>query len=110
MSCPPPPHAARLAVVLRALLALAAPMLSTACASASKRYEQGQTLEREGRPADAAARYVQALRKNGTLESARAGLRDAGARAIADYLRQAAEDSAGHADRAGDAFLAIDDL
>jgi hypothetical protein len=94
-----------------AVLVLALPVWLSACASANKRYEQGQRAEREGRPADAAARYVQALKKDGSLESARTGLRDAGARAVADYVAQAAaEDAAGRPDRAADAFLAADDL
>src|SRR5438874_4362552 len=86
-------------------------VMLAACASASKRYEQGQKLEREGRAADAAQRYLQALKKDRTLESARVGLRDAGARAVADYVRQAAsEDSAGNADGAADAFVSADAL
>jgi len=93
------------------VLTLAVPALLSACASASKRVEQGQKLEREGRAADAAARYVQALKKDRTLEGARAGLRDAGARAIDEWVRQAAaDDSGGRSDRAADAFLAADDL
>ena len=86
-----------------AVLVLALPVWLSACASANKRYEQGQRAEREGRAADAAARYVQALKKDGSLESARTGLRDAGARAVADYVAQAAaEDAAGRPDRAAD--------
>jgi len=94
-----------------AFLTIALLSLLSACASANKRVEQGQRLEREGRAADAAARYVQALRKDGALESARAGLRDAGTRAVADYLAQAAAaDTAGRPDDAADAFVAADAL
>jgi hypothetical protein len=80
-----------------------------ACASANKRYEQGQQLQREGRPAEAAERYIQALKKDSRLDSARAGLRSAGAAAIDQYLRTAAAPSTAPA-AAADAYLAADDL
>lgn len=81
----------------------------SACASANKRYEQGQQLQREGRPAEAAERYIQALKKDSRLDSARAGLRSAGGAAIDLYMRTAS-DPATQAPVAADAFLAIDDL
>jgi tetratricopeptide (TPR) repeat protein len=80
-----------------------------ACTSATKRYEQGQELQREGRSAEAAERFIQALKKDSRLDSARAGLRTAGAAAIATYLRTAS-DSTTPADAAADAYLAVDDL
>lgn len=81
----------------------------TACASANKRFEQGQELQRAGRPADAAERYIQALKKDSRLDSARAGLRTAGAAAIDGYLRTAA-DPVTQPDAAAEQYLAIDDL
>ncbi|MFL5387044.1 MAG: hypothetical protein ACJ8GN_31500 [Longimicrobiaceae bacterium] len=86
---------------LRAVLAAALAASAGACASASKRYEQGVRLEEQGRAADAAQRYVDALKKDRTLADARARLQDAGQRAIADYLRDA--DAAEAAGRYGDA-------
>ena len=70
-------------------IAFALALSLTACASANKRLEQGQELQRSGRPAEAAERYIQALKKNSRLDSARVGLRTAGAAAIEDYMRVA---------------------
>lgn len=92
----------KLSIVIGVALSLAA------CASATKRVEQGQELQRQGRPAEAAERYIQALKKDQKLDSARAGLRSAGAAAIDGYLRTAATDPNPYA--AADAYLAIDDL
>ncbi|HET9424511.1 MAG TPA: hypothetical protein VFO55_03995 [Gemmatimonadaceae bacterium] len=90
-------------------IALAVALSLSACASATKRYEQGQDLQREGRHAEAAERYIQALKKDGRLDSARAGLRVAGAAAIENYLRVAAAPST-TPDGAAEAYIAIDDL
>jgi tetratricopeptide (TPR) repeat protein len=90
-------------------IAIAAVLSLTACASANKRLEQGQELQRSGRPAEAAERYIQALKKDQRLDSARAGLRTAGATVIDSYLRSAA-DPAANPYTAADAYLAIDDL
>ena len=91
-------------------LALAFAALSlTACASANKRLEQGQKVESEGRPAEAAERYIQALKKNSRLDSARAGLKRAGAAAMEQYMRTA-NDPATQAPVAADAYLSFDDL
>jgi hypothetical protein len=80
-----------------------------ACASAAKRVEQGQELQRAGRPAEAAERYIQALKKDQRLDSARVGLRTAGAAAIDAYLRTAA-DPVANPYGAADSYVAIDDL
>ena len=66
-------------------------------------------MQRAGRPAEAAERYIQALKKDQKLDSARVGLRTAGAAAIDGYLRTAA-DPVGNPYRAADAYIAIDDL
>ena len=60
------------------------------CASATKRLEQGAELESQGRYAEAAARYVQALRKDPGLPEARAGLARAGVQAIEENRSNAA--------------------
>ncbi|HKP76282.1 MAG TPA: hypothetical protein VJT67_12215, partial [Longimicrobiaceae bacterium] len=70
----------------RGASALVAALALAGCASASKRYEQGVQLEQQGRPADAARRYIDALKKDPSLSDARARLLDAGQRAIADDL------------------------
>jgi tetratricopeptide (TPR) repeat protein len=79
------------------------------CASAGKRYEQGAKLQLEGRHAEAAERYIQALKKDSRLDSARAGLRASGAAAIDQYLRIAADPST-QAPAAADQYLAVDAL
>lgn len=95
--------------MIRKLLVVGAALSLTACASANKRLEQGQDLQRSGRPAEAAERFIQALKKDSRLDSARAGLKSAGAATIAGYLNTAA-DPATQPDGAADAFVAIDDL
>src|SRR5947208_1226122 len=102
-----------MSIIGRSLSTAAALLAVAACTSATKRYEQGQAFEREGRPADAADRYIQALRKDARLESARIGLRAAGAAAIAKDLRSvdnADRTTVDGADAAADAVVAIDDL
>jgi len=96
---------------LRALLLVALATSAAACASAGKRYEQGVQLEQQGRAAEAAARYVDALKKDRTLADARTRLLDAGQRAIADYLRDAdaAEASGLYAD-AAESLRRLDEL
>lgn len=92
-----------------ALLALAA--LATGCASASKRYEQGLELEQRGRPADAAQRYIDALKKDRSLADARTRLQDSGNRAVADYLTEAGGyEGAGRYPDAADVLRRLDDL
>lgn len=57
-------------------------LLLAGCASAAERFESGLSLEAEGRSMEAALQYVDALRKDPTLASAREGLERAGRRAI----------------------------
>ena len=95
--------------MIRKLSVVVVALSLAACASANKRLEQGQDLQRSGRPAEAADRYIQALKKNSRLDSARAGLKAAGAAAIEGYLNTAAN-PATQPDGAADAFVAIDDL
>ena len=61
----------RRAATLAALLPLT---MAAGCMSANKRLEQGMKLEERGRPADAARRYIDALRRDPSLADARARL------------------------------------
>src|SRR5213075_2925208 len=90
-------------------VAIAVAFSLVACASANKRAEQGRELQRAGRPAEAAERYIQALKKDQKQDSARVGLRTAGSDAIAGYLAAAASPST-PPDRAADYYIAADDL
>lgn len=99
-------HRLRRAAALAALLPLA---LAAGCVSASKRYEQGLTLESRGRPVEAARRYVDALRRDPSLVDARARLQETGALAVDQYLAESsAAASAGAHDDAAEALLHLD--
>lgn len=96
---------------LRFRSAALALLLLAACATAQKKFEEGRTLEERGRASDAAARYVEALKKDPSLAEARARLRETGTRAVGDYLREAdAARAAGRADDAADDVLAMEAL
>lgn len=77
-----------------AALALVA-LVAAGCVTASKRYEQGVELEQRGQPAEAAARYIDALRRDRSLADARARLQDAGDRAVQQYLAETETATAG---------------
>ena len=98
----------RRAAAIATLLPLA---LAAGCMSANKRYEQGLTLEARGRPADAARRYIDAVRRNPSLADARARLLETGGLAIDQYLAEsrAAADAGAHPD-AAEGLLQLDDL
>lgn len=86
-------------------------LLAAGCMSATKRLEQGARLEEQGRPAEAARRYVDALRRDPSLTDARARLRDSGARAVDQQLAEAAAHAAAGAHGpAADALLELDAL
>ncbi|HET6765271.1 MAG TPA: hypothetical protein VFH27_16405 [Longimicrobiaceae bacterium] len=86
-------------------------LVAAACASAGKKLDQGLALEAQGRAADAAARYVDALKKDRTLVEARQRLQESGERAISDYLSEsAALQSTGRMDAAADRFADADAL
>jgi hypothetical protein len=91
--------------VLAALL----PLLAGGCMSASKRFEQGVRLEERGRAAEAARRYVDALRRDPSLEDARVRLRESGALAVEQYLHEseAAAAAGAHGD-AAESLLQLD--
>ena len=81
------------------------------CASATKRFEQGQELEQEGKSAEAAQRYVQALKKDGSLADARTRLVEVGARAVAGAVTEADQlASVGRQTDAADRILESDAL
>ena len=84
---------------LRSFVAL---LLAAGCASATKRYEQGQELEQQGRPAEAAQRYIDALKKDASLSDAKLRLSETGSKAVVEYTRQvdALESTAAHTDAA----------
>lgn len=95
----------------RAALAFAAIALAAGCASANKRYEQGLQLEQSGRPADAAQRYIDALKKDRTLADARTRLAETGTRAIASYLDEAGRfEGVGSYIEAADVLRRLDEL
>jgi tetratricopeptide (TPR) repeat protein len=101
-------HRLRRAAAIAALLPLA---LAAGCMSAGKRYEQGLTLEARGRPAEAARRYIDALRRDPSLADARARLQETGARAVDQALIEArAAADAGAPDDAAETLLQLDDL
>jgi hypothetical protein len=86
-------------------------LLLGACATAGKRFEQGQRLEQQGRHAEAARHYISSLRREPGLESARVRLREAGDQAIAEYLQLAeSAEAARRPTEAADRMLAIDVL
>ncbi|HYH81289.1 MAG TPA: hypothetical protein VEX86_15905 [Longimicrobium sp.] len=97
--------------IRRAALLLAAVALAAGCASAGKRYEQGLELEQRGRPADAAQRYIDALKKDRTLSDARTRLAETGGRAIAEYLAEAGRlEGTGSYVEAADVLRRLDEL
>jgi tetratricopeptide (TPR) repeat protein len=97
--------------IRRTAAVLATLALAAGCASANKRFEQGVQLEQSGRPADAAQRYIDALKKDRTLAEARTRLAETGNRAIADYLDQAGRfESVGSFVEAADVLRRLDDL
>ena len=98
---PPLPRGLRVAVGVALALGAAA------CTTPQKRVEQGMQLEQRGRPAEAAERYIAALRRDPSLADARTRLQEAGDRAVADWLAEAASADAG---AAADAFLRADAL
>jgi hypothetical protein len=98
----------RRAAVLAALLPLT---MAAGCMSAGKRLEQGIRLEERGRPADAARRYVDALRRDPRLADARVRLQESGALAIQQYLTESdAATSAGEPGDAAETLLQLDAL
>jgi hypothetical protein len=100
-------HRLRRAAAIIALV----PLALAGCMSAGKRYEQGLTLESRGRPADAARRYIDALRRDPSLTDARARLQETGARAVDQHLAEArAASDAGAHDHAAEGLLQLDDL
>lgn len=101
-------HRLRRAAAIAALVPLA---LAGGCMSAGKRYEQGLTLESRGRPAEAARRYIDALRRDPSLADARARLQETGAIAVDRFLAQAraAGDAGAHPD-AAEGLLDLDAL
>ena len=76
---------------------LAAVLLLAACVSTEKRFDKAQTLEAEGRYAEAAAYYIKVLDREPDYADARARLADAGQRAI-DQLLEEADAANGRAD------------
>jgi len=64
-------------------------MLFTACTSAAERFEQGVALQAQGRYAEAAFRYADAVEKDGSLAEARRMLRVVGDSAVHEALVEA---------------------
>ncbi|HEX8319967.1 hypothetical protein [Longimicrobium sp.] len=102
------PFPYRRAALVAALVPVA---LAAGCMTASKRLEQGAKLEERGQSAEAARRYIDALRRDGSLAQARARLNETGALAIEQYLAESdAAGSAGEAEQAADVLLRLDGL
>ncbi|HEX2203312.1 MAG TPA: hypothetical protein VHG91_08440 [Longimicrobium sp.] len=92
------------------LLALVA-LTAAGCVTAGKRFEQGVELEQRGQPAEAAARYIDALRRDPNRVEARARLQDAGDRAVQQYLAEVEAAAAGGRDHAAaNVLLRVDEL
>jgi len=86
-------------------------LVLAACASAEKRVNQGLALEQRGRPADAAERYIDALKKDPSLATARARLQETGDRAVQEAISESASlGAAGRGAEAADALLRLDAL
>lgn len=97
----------RRAAVLAALL----PLSVAGCMSANKRLEQGLKLEERGQPAEAARRYVDALRRDPSLADARTRLQESGRLAVEQYLRESdAAATSGYYEDAAERLLQLDAL
>lgn len=96
---------------LRPALILALIPLLSVCASAQKRFEQGQELESEGRYAEAVRRYVESLEKERNQPDVVARLEEAGDLAIHGLLTESDEfHAAGQFVSAADAVRSVDRL
>jgi len=92
----------------RALLLL---LVLAACTTPKKRFEQGQEAEAEGRWAEAAAKYIDALRRDPGYPGAREKALETGNRALEDYARVAAGlEEAGRWQQAADEYRRADAL
>lgn len=86
-------------------------LLVCGCASATKRFEQGTELENQGRYADAAERYLQALRKDPGMVQARERLTVVAPLLIQQYMEDAERYRAlGSNVQGADLYVAIDAL
>ena len=85
--------------------------LAGGCATAEKRMSQGMALEQRGRPADAAERYIGALKKDPSLATARARLQETGDRAVQEAVSESASlAAAGRSAEAANTLLRLDAL
>ena len=86
-------------------------LVLAACASAEKRMNQGMALEQRGRPADAAERYIGALKKDPSLATARARLQETGDRAVQEAVSESTSlAAAGRSAEAANTLLRLDAL
>jgi tetratricopeptide (TPR) repeat protein len=86
-------------------------LLLAACMSAEKRYEQAGEAEAQGRWDEAAAKYVDVLRRDPSYPGAREKLETAGGRAIEAHLEVARGlEAAGRYERATQEYVTIDRL
>lgn len=94
---------------LSRVLILSLLAITSACASAQKRFEQGQELEAAGRYVEAVNRYVESLEKEPDQPDVIARLEEAGDLAIRDLLMQSDEFHAnGQLLPAADAVRSVD--
>ena len=88
-------------------LSLLGTLALTACVTAEKRVDQGIRLEQSGRPAEAARRYADALRRDPSMTTARERLQQTGDQAVAELIGAAGTLPL---DEAADQFVEVDDL
>jgi tetratricopeptide (TPR) repeat protein len=84
-------------------------VVTAGCASANKRYEQGQELEAEGRYIEAARKYIDALKKDRDHAEARERLQAVGPMAVGEFLESAdLSVASGRQPDAADSYLRLE--
>lgn len=93
------------------LLPLASVLLAAACVTAQDRYEEGRNYETQGRFAEAAYAYLDALQRDANYPGARQRAKEAGELAVDQWLKDAAQlESGSEPVQAAEKFFEIDRL